>query len=122
MQTYTTSSYDVVVIRHKNQTLKSTPFQAVFAEKSIKRDPKKGKLKDLQLFVNDELIDVPMRIDPNNGRVQFQKVSHPRLRNTYVNMGTSLTHPIFQTTRGPSTPLRDKNACLTPSKMRRYKE
>lgn len=75
-QTITTSCYDVVVIRHKNHTLKSTPFQAVFAERSLKRD-KKGKLKDLQLFVNEELIDIPMRIDPNNGRVQFQKVNPP---------------------------------------------
>jgi phosphatidate phosphatase PAH1 len=63
-----------VVIRHKNQTLRSTPFQSVFAEKCLKRDAKKNKLKDLQLFVNEELIDVPMRIDNNNGRVQFQKV------------------------------------------------
>lgn len=74
MKTISTSCYDVVVIRHKNRTLKSTPFQAVFAEKSIKRDPKKGKLKDLQFFVNDELVDIPIRIDPTNGRVQFQKV------------------------------------------------
>lgn len=82
-QTITTSCYDVVVIRHKNHTLKSTPFQAVFAERSLKRDPKKAKLKDLQLFVNEELIDIPMRLDPNNGRVQFQKVTPP-LTQKYV--------------------------------------
>jgi predicted GIY-YIG superfamily endonuclease len=38
-----------VVIRHRSQTLKSTPFQAVFAERFLKRDPRKNKL---QLIVN----------------------------------------------------------------------
>lgn len=53
IKAFSTSCYDVIVVRHKNQTLKSTAFQAVFGEKIIKRDPKKGKLKDLQFYVND---------------------------------------------------------------------
>jgi phosphatidate phosphatase PAH1 len=71
------------VVRHRNQTFKSTPFQAVFSEKFIKirENNKKTKLKDLQLFINDECTDVPIRIDPSNGRVQFQKVTSPIVRN-----------------------------------------
>lgn len=38
------------------------------------RENKKVKLKDLQLLINDEVVDVPMRIDITNGRVQFRKV------------------------------------------------
>ena len=38
------------------------------------RDNKKNKPKDLTLTVNDVPIDLPMRIDPASGRVQFQKV------------------------------------------------
>ena len=34
----------------------------------------KVKLKDLQLLINDEVVDVPIRIDIANGRVQFRKV------------------------------------------------
>lgn len=73
-KTISTSNYDVIVIRHRNETYKSTPFQAVFSERAMKaRESKKNKLKELQLLVNDELVDLPMRIDPNNGRVHFQK-------------------------------------------------
>lgn len=53
MQASHTSSYDVVVIRHKNNTLKSTHFQAVFSDKILN---KKINKKDLQLYVNDQLV------------------------------------------------------------------
>lgn len=63
--------------------MKSTPFQAVFSEKTIKsRETKKGKLKELQLYINDELVDVPIRIDISNGRVQFKKVRILAFRDT----------------------------------------
>jgi phosphatidate phosphatase PAH1 len=65
----------VIVIKHRNETFKSTPFQVVFSEKALKiRESKKNKSKELQFFVNEELIDLPLRIDPSNGRIQFQKV------------------------------------------------
>lgn len=94
----------MVVIRHRNNTLKSTPFQAVFAEKSLKRDPKKNKLRDLQLIVNDEVIDIPIRIDPANGRVQFQKVTPTSRRNSSESQEPSPTPPIFQMTSARNDP------------------
>ena len=43
----------MLVIRHRNDSFKSTPFQAVFSEKAVKaRDAKKYKQKDLTLTVN----------------------------------------------------------------------
>lgn len=38
-------------------------------------------MKDLQLLINDEVVDVPIRIDIANGRVQFRKrfIKRPNL-------------------------------------------
>lgn len=99
-----------MVIRHRNQTLKSTPFQAVFAEKCIKRDQRKGKLRDLQLIINDEPVDIPIRIDPSNGRVQFQKVLPVPPRNTSASPAHSLTPPTSPTTIARSTPRLARSA------------
>ena len=122
IQTYSTSSYDVVVIRHRNNTLKSTPFQAVFAEKSLKRDPKKNKLRDLQLIVNEEPIDIPIRIDPTNARVQFQKVLPITPRNTFASPAPSQTPLISQTTTVRSDQLRERSAFRMLSKERRSRD
>lgn len=89
----------MIVIRHRNETYKSTPFQAVFSERAMKaRESKKSKLKELQLLVNDELVDLPMRIDPNNGRVHFQKVRPTSLRSTSAKLGPFLIAQTFLTT------------------------
>ena len=74
IQTSHTSNYDVLVIKHKNDVLKSTPFQAVFSEKITKNRKSRQRDEQLSLIVNGETIDLPMRLDPSNGRVQFQKV------------------------------------------------
>lgn len=54
------------------------------------RDNKKNKLKELQLLINDEVVDLPMRIDPSNGRVQFQKVKIFRNSEIYTQNWTNI--------------------------------
>ena len=94
----------MLVIRHRNCTFKSTPFQTVFSEKALKaRDNKKNKHKDLTLTVNDTPIDLPMRIDPTSGRVQFQKVFYGSCRNIFGRLETCLIHPISQMIKGYRT-------------------
>ena len=72
----------MLVIKHKNDALKSTPFQAVFSEKITKNRKSRQRDEQLTLIVNDEPIDLPLRLDPNNGRVQFQKVTPSPCRST----------------------------------------
>ena len=59
------------------------------------RDNKKNKPKDLTLTVNDVPIDLPMRIDPASGRVQFQKVVLLSLRNMLEGQEICLILQIF---------------------------
>jgi hypothetical protein len=99
------------VIKHRNDTLKSTPFQAVFSEKALKnRDSKKTRNKDLSLYVNDQLVDLPMRIDPNSGRVQFQKVTNQSSRNMSEKLAPFLIPQTSQMTNASPTAPPPRNA------------
>jgi len=73
------------------------------------RETKKNKLKELQLLINDEVVDLPMRIDPSNGRVQFQKVIFFIFRNIFAKLGQYLIHQIFQMMKDHNGQHQDKN-------------
>ena len=68
----------MIVIRQENKTYKSTPFQVVFSSSFIKNiDRARHRANPnykINLFVNGEFVDIPIKIDSNSGRVLFQKV------------------------------------------------
>ena len=53
--------------------------------------------------MNDNQIDLPMRIDPTSGRVQFQKVSSAIFRNMLGKLETCLILLTFLMTKGYRT-------------------
>ena len=84
------------------------------------RDVKKNKLKDLTLTVNDTPIDLPMRIDPTSGRVQFQKVLLFSSRNISAEQETCQTLLIFLTMKGFQTDrVRRKGEYLVRKRRRK---
>jgi phosphatidate phosphatase PAH1 len=61
----------VIVIRQPSGSYKSTPFQVAFSSNLLKNITKKN---EVQLFVNDERVEIPLRLDIQNGRITFIKV------------------------------------------------
>lgn len=99
IKTISSSSFDVIVIRQPNGSYKSTPFQVAFSSNLLRNITKKN---EVQLFVNEKRIEIPLRLDIQNGRITFIKVLYrDKSRNTRKETSFR-THRTFPTTTFPS--------------------
>ncbi|XP_064382540.1 phosphatidate phosphatase LPIN2-like [Halichondria panicea] len=69
---YLTGAIDIIVIRQKDGSLKSTPFHVRFGKLGVLRT---GDLKEIELEINGEVVDLHMKVD-ESGRGFFSKKRH----------------------------------------------